>query len=54
MKIEVSFGLTGGINLGLEESWKLIDSIIQKYPRATWRRLVNKRKGKGKYVVEVN
>lgn len=53
MKIEVSFGLTQGINLGLEKSWKVIDSLMKKYPRATWKRLVNKRKQKGKYIVEI-
>ena len=53
MKIEVSFGLTQGINFGLEKSWQIIDSLIKKYPKAYWRRTVNKRKGRGKYIVEV-
>lgn len=53
MIIEVSFGLAGGINLALEKSWKLIDGIMRKYPQATWRRVINKRKEEGKYIVEI-
>lgn len=54
MILEISFGLAGGVNFALEESWNLIKNIISKYPDATWTRIVNRRKGKGKYIVEIN
>ena len=54
MIIEVSFGLVGGINFGLEKSWDLVENIIKKYPHASWKKIVNWKKGKGKYVIEIN
>jgi len=53
MIIEISFGLAGGVNFALEESWNLIKDIIAKYPHATWKKRINKKKGEGKYIVEV-
>jgi hypothetical protein len=54
MIIEVSFVLVGGLNLGLEKSWDSVRNILRKYPRATWKRVVDLKKQKGKYLVEVN
>ncbi|VVB78695.1 Uncharacterised protein [uncultured archaeon] len=54
MIIELSFALVGGANLGLEKSWKLIDSLMKRYPQATWRKIIDWRKGQGKYIVEIN
>ncbi|MDP3026090.1 MAG: hypothetical protein Q8N63_00130 [Nanoarchaeota archaeon] len=54
MIIEISFGLVGGINFGLEKSWEMIHDILKKYPYATWTKIVNWKKGKGKYIVEIN
>jgi hypothetical protein len=53
MIIEVSFGLAGGINFALEKSWKVVDGLIKKYPGATWRRIVDRKKKEGKYIVEL-
>ena len=53
MIIEVSFGLIGGVNFGLEKSWKIVEDLMKKYPQASWRRLINWKAGKGKYVVEI-
>ena len=44
MILEISFGLVGGINFGLEKSWDLIKGIIMKYPHATWTKIINKKK----------
>jgi|TARA_B100001971_G_C18250132_1_gene577497 hypothetical protein len=52
MIFEISFALVGGINFGLEKSWKIVGALIKKYPGATWKRIVNLRKGKGKYIVD--
>ena len=46
MILEISFGLIGGVNFGLEESWGLIKNILSKYPHATWRKKVDMKKGK--------
>jgi len=54
MILEISFGLVGGVNFALEESWNLVKDIMTKYPQATWKRIVNLKKGNGKYVVEVD
>ncbi len=54
MRIEVSFGLVGGLNFGLEKSWEIVEGLLKKYPKAYWRKRVNKRKQKGKYVIEVD
>ena len=53
MIIEVSFGLVGGINFGLEKSWDLVENIIKKYPHASWSKIVNWKKGKGKYIIKI-
>ena len=54
MIIEVSFAMIGGVNFGLEKSWNIVKGIIQKYPQATWKRIVDKRLKRGKYLVEIN
>ena len=54
MIFEVSFMLAGGINLGLEKSWKLVEDLMQKYPGAKWKKRVNPKKGEGTYIVTVN
>ena len=54
MILEISFGLIGGINFGLEDSWDLIKNIISKYPGATWKKIIDLKKGKGKYVVKID
>lgn len=53
MIIELSFGIVGGINFGLEESWRVIEGLMRKYPQATWRKIINRKKGEGKYIVEI-
>lgn len=54
MIIEISFGLVGGINFGLEKYWGMINDLLKKYPYATWTKIINRKKGKGKYIVEIN
>ena len=54
MIIEVSFGLVGGLNFGLEKSYDIIKDIVTKYPRATWKKMVDVKKGIGKYIIEIN
>ena len=54
MIIEVSFGLAGGINFGLEMSWEIVEKIIKKYPNATWKRIINWKDNKGKYLVKID
>ena len=49
---EVSFALIGGINFGLEKSWKLVEDLIRKYPGATWKKRINWKKGNGKYIID--
>jgi len=51
MIIEVSFGLVGGLNFGLEKSWNTVKDILNKYPHAVWRKVI--KKGKGKYIIEI-
>jgi len=53
MIIEVSFAMVGGFNLGLEKSWNIVKGLMIKYPHATWKRIVNKKKEQGKYLVEI-
>jgi hypothetical protein len=53
MIIEVSFALTGGVNLGLEKSWEIVKDLLNKYPDASWRKRINKRRKKGKYIIEI-
>ena len=54
MIYEISFALIGGINFGLEKSWRLVDELIKKYPDATWKRKINWKKGKGRYIVNTD
>ena len=54
MIIEISFGLMGGMNFALEESCNLIKDIVSKYPHATWKKIINRKKNKGKYVVKID
>lgn len=54
MILELSFGLAGGANLALEKSWPIIENIMKKYPQATWRKIINWKKGVGKYVIEID
>ena len=53
MIIELSFAIVGGVNLGLEKSWGLIEELMKKYPYATWKKITNKKEGSGKYIVEI-
>ncbi|MDP2926126.1 MAG: hypothetical protein Q8N99_07150 [Nanoarchaeota archaeon] len=53
MIIELSFALVGGTNLGLENSWPFIENLMKKYPHATWKKEIDFKKGKGKYIVEI-
>ncbi len=54
MIIEISFGLVGGINFGLEKSWGVIKNIMAKYPYATWEKIVDLKKGIGRYVIKID
>ena len=54
MIFEVSFALVGGINFGLEKSWGVVRDIMIKYPQATWRKIIDLKKGIGKYVIRVD
>lgn len=53
MIIELSFAFVGGANLALEKRWGLIEEIIKNYPQATWKKIIDWKKGKGKYIVEI-
>ena len=53
MIIEISFGLIGGVNFGLEKYWKVIESILIKYPGATWKKIINQKRGVGKYIIRI-
>jgi len=54
MILELSFGVVGGANLGLEKSWGLIQNLMIKYPHATWKKIINWKKGRGKYIIEID
>ena len=54
MIIEVSFALVGGLNLGLERSWDSVKNILQKYPSATWKKVIDNKQQKGKYLIRVD
>lgn len=54
MIIEITFALVGGVNLGLDRSYQLIEDIIKRYPKATWKRLVNRKKMNGKYIITID
>lgn len=51
MIIRLSFALIGGVNFGLEKSWKLVEHLMQKYPGATWKKIINWKKGRGEYII---
>jgi hypothetical protein len=53
MIIEISFCLIGGINFGLERSWDLVKSLVNKYPEAVWKKEIDE-KGSGKYIIEID
>jgi hypothetical protein len=53
MIIELSFGVVGGANLGLEKSWRVIEYLMKRYPYASWKKIINWKKGVGKYIVEI-
>jgi len=53
MIIEISFGLAGGVNFALEKSWDIIKDIMIKYPQATWEKIVDLKKGVGKYIIQI-
>lgn len=53
MIIELSFAVVGGANLGLEKSWKAVETLMKKYPGATWKKIVDWKKGRGKYIIEI-
>ena len=52
MIIELSFALVGGVNLGLEKSWRTVENLLKRYPHATWKKIMHKREGK--YVVQID
>ncbi len=54
MIIEISFGLAGGLNFGLEKSWGVVKDIMIKYPHAVWKKVINRKKSVGRYIVEVD
>jgi hypothetical protein len=54
MIIEMSFALVGGINFGLERKYDIIENLIKRYPHATWKRIINLKKGVGKYIVRID
>ena len=53
MIIELSFVLVGGVNFGLEKRYSIIEDIMKKYPHATWKKVVDLKKGIGKYIVKI-
>lgn len=54
MIIELSFAIVGGANLGLERSWKVVEQLMKRYPQATWKKIVDWKEGRGKYIVEID
>ena len=54
MIIELSFVLVGGANLALERQWNIVNNIMRRYPYATWEKIVDKKKGEGKYIVQID
>jgi hypothetical protein len=52
MILELSFALVGGVNFGLEKRYSIIDDIMKKYPYATWKKVVDMKKGIGKYIIK--
>lgn len=45
--------MIGGVNFGLEKSWNIVKGLMQKYPNASWKKIVNIRKKRCKYLVEI-
>ncbi|MBR9704200.1 hypothetical protein GOV12_02220 [Candidatus Pacearchaeota archaeon] len=54
MIYELSFVLVGGANLALEKKWGLVQSLMKKYPWASWKKIINLKKGIGKYIIKVD
>jgi len=54
MIIRINFGLAGGLNFALEKSYSIIQEIMKKYPQATWKRTINRRKENGSYIIEID
>jgi hypothetical protein len=54
MIFELSFALVGGINLGLERSWKMVEELLKKYPGAVWKKRIDWKRSEGKYIVKVD
>ena len=53
MILELSFGLVGGMNLGLERYWDVVDNIMKKYPHASWKKIIDWKHKRGKYIIEI-
>lgn len=53
MIIELSFAIVGGVNFGIERQWNIVENLLKKYPQATWKKIVNWKKGTGKYIVKI-
>ncbi|MGC9344970.1 MAG: hypothetical protein ACP5E3_19860, partial [Bacteroidales bacterium] len=53
MIIEVSFALVGGLNFGLERSWDRVEQLLKRYPRATWKKIIDNKNKLCKYLIEV-
>jgi hypothetical protein len=51
MEIIISFALVGGINFGLEKSWRIVEGLLKKYPEATWKKIVGRETGQ--YIVDI-
>jgi len=54
MIIELSFALVGGVNFGLEKKYTVIQDLMRKYPGATWRKIVDIKRGIGKYIIKID
>ena len=56
MIIELTFAIANGLNKNLEKehSWKIIENLIKRYPDATWKRIINLKRGIGKYIVQID
>jgi hypothetical protein len=54
MIIELSFAIVGGANLGLEKSWKAVEQLMKRYPQATWKKMIDWKGCKGKYIIEID
>jgi len=54
MILEFSFVILGGANLDLEKSWNAISGIMKKYPYAKWKKVIDWKSKKGKYIVQID